>query len=219
MTVRRASGENQANTTGEDEMAWKLEGTYFENCSCEMPCPCTVSFDAGADYDRCEVLLAFDIESGEVDGVDVSGRTVALVADSPKVMTEGNWKLGVFVDDQASDEQADKLVQVFGGQLGGPMAALAPLIGEMLGVERAPIEVRHDGLRHSVRVGDAIDFEIEDIVPFGVQDGRPVRFDGMFHPVGSDLTMAEAKRTQINAFGIQYEGKTGLSTSEFSWAA
>jgi hypothetical protein len=134
-------------------------------------------------------------------------------------MTEGNWKLGVFVDERASDDQMNKLVGVFGGQMGGPMAGLAPLVGEMLGVERAPIEVVDDGVRHSVRVGDAIDFEIEDIVPFGVETGQPVRFDGMFHPVGSNLTIAEARRSNINAFGISYEGKTGLSTSEFSWAA
>jgi hypothetical protein len=108
---------------------------------------------------------------------------------------------------------------VFSGQLGGPMAALTPLVGEMLGVERAAIEIRDDGLRHSVRVGSAIDFEIEDIVPFGVETGEPVRFAGMFHPVGSDLTMAEARRSRISAFGIEYEGKTGLSTSAFSWAA
>jgi hypothetical protein len=200
-------------------MSWSMTGEYVETCSCELMCPCNLSLDHGATYDFCRVTLVFDIREGEIDGTDVGGLKVAAIADTPKVMTEGNWKLGVFVDDQASDEQADKLVQVFGGQLGGPMAALAPLVGEMLGVERAPIEVRHDGLLHSVRVGDAIDFEIEDIVPFGVQDGRPVRFDGMFHPVGSDLTMAEAKRTQINAFGIEYEGKTGLSKSGFSWAA
>ena len=200
-------------------MSWSMTGEYVETCSCELMCPCNLSLDHGATYDFCRVTLVFDIRDGEIEGTDVGGLTVAAIADTPKVMTEGNWKLGVFVDDKASDEQADKLVQVFGGQLGGPMAALTPLVGEMLGVERAPIEVRHDGLRHSVRVGDAIDFEIEDIVPFGVQDGRPVRFDGMFHPVGSDLTMAEAKRTQINAFGIQYEGKTGLSKSGFSWAA
>jgi hypothetical protein len=200
-------------------MSWSMTGEYVETCSCELMCPCNLSLDHGATYDFCRVTLVFDIREGEIEGTDVAGLKVAAIADTPKVMTEGNWKLGVFVDDQASDEQADKLVQVFGGQLGGPMAALAPLIGEMLGVERAPIEVRHDGLSHSVRVGDAIDFEIEDIVPFGVQDGTPVRFDGMFHPVGSDLTMAEAKRTQINAFGIQYEGKTGLSKSGFSWAA
>ena len=200
-------------------MSWSMTGEYVETCSCELMCPCNLSLDHGATYDFCRVTLVFDIREGEIDGTDVGGLKVAAIADTPKVMTEGNWKLGVFVDDQASDEQADKLVQVFGGQLGGPMAALGPLVGEMLGVERAPIEVRHDGLSHSVRVGDAIDFEIEDIVPFGVQDGRPVRFDGMFHPVGSDLTMAEAKHTQINAFGIQYEGKTGLSKSGFSWAA
>jgi hypothetical protein len=134
-------------------------------------------------------------------------------------MTEGNWKLGVFIDADSSDEQMDKLVKVFSGQLGGPMAGLAPLVGELLGVEKATIDIRDDGHRHSVRIGDGIDFEIEDIVPFGSESDQPVRFSGMFHPVASDLTMAEAKRSSISAFGIQYEGKTGLSTSEFSWAA
>jgi hypothetical protein len=175
--------------------------------------------DHGATYDFCRVSLIFDIREGEVDGTDIGGLKVAAIADTPKVMTEGNWRLGVFIDANATDEQADKLGQVFSGQLGGPMEALGPLIGEQLGVERAQIEVQHDGLRHSVRVGDAIDFEIEDIVPFGVESGEPVRFSGMFHPVGSDLTMAEAKRSKISAFGIEYEGKTGLSKSEFSWAA
>jgi hypothetical protein len=143
---------------------------------------------------------------------------VAAIADTPKVMTEGNWRLGVFIDEHASDEQFDKLVQVFGGQLGGPMGALAPLFGEILGVERAAIDVDDDGLRHRVRVGDVIEFEIEDIVPFGIETGEPIRFDGMFHPVGSDLTMAEARSSRIDAFGIRYEGKTGLSKSEFAWA-
>jgi hypothetical protein len=89
----------------------------------------------------------------------------------------------------------------------------------MLGVERATIEIDDDGLQHSVRVGDSIDFEVADIVPFGIETGEPVRFNGMFHPVGSDLTMAEAKRSRINAFGIEYAGKSGLSKSDFSWAA
>ena len=80
-------------------------------------------------------------------------------------------------------------------------------------------KVSEDGTRHSIRIGDAVDFEIEDIVPFGKEDGTPIRFDGMFHPVGPNLTMAEAKRSRIDAFGIRYEGKTGLSTAEFSWAA
>jgi hypothetical protein len=182
-------------------------------------CPCNLTFDHGATYDFCRASLVFDIREGEIEGTDIDGLKVAVIIDTPKVMTEGNWRLGMFIDERASDEQADKLAQVFGGQLGGPMAGIAPLVGEVLGIERAQIEVNDEGLRHGVRVGDAIDFEIEDIVPFGVETGEPVRFAGMFHPVASDLTMAEAKRSRINAFGIAYEGKTGLSTSEFSWAA
>jgi hypothetical protein len=200
-------------------MSWNLTGSYAETCSCELMCPCNLSFDHGATYDYCRATLGFAIREGEVDGTDVSGRKLVVIIDSPKVMTEGNWRRGIFVDEQASDEQLQKLVQVFSGQLGGPMEALGPLVGEMLGVERAPIEMHDDGVRHSVRVGDAIDFEIEDIVPFGVENGQPVRFDGMFHPVASDLTMAEAKRSRIDGFGIAYEGKSGLSTSAFSWAA
>jgi len=200
-------------------MAWKLEGTYFETCSCEVVCPCTASLALGADYDRCRVTLVFNITKGEVEGVDVGGLALAAVADTPKVMTDGNWRLGVFIDDTASDEQAEKLGAVFGGQLGGPMAALGPLIGENLGVERARIEIREEGLRHSVTIGDAVDFEVEDVVPFGVESGEPARLTGIFHPVASELTIAKATHAHINAFGIEYEGKSGFSVSKFAWAA
>ena len=199
-------------------MSWNLKGSYFETCSCDLMCPCNLSFDHGATYDYCRVTLVFHVREGEIEGTDIRGRKVALIADTPKVMTDGNWRLGMFVDDGANDDQVEKLTGVFGGQKGGPMAGLAPLIGEVLGVERAPIEVVEEGLRHSVRIGDAIDFEIEDIVPFGVETGKPARLTGIFHPVASELTAAEAKRSKIDAFGISYEGKTGLS-SEFSWAA
>jgi hypothetical protein len=200
-------------------MAWKLEGSYFETCSCDVVCPCTASFALGATHDRCRVTLVFNIKDGEVDGTDVSGLKVAALADTPKVMSEGNWRLGVFIDAAASDEQAQKLGGVFSGGLGGPMQALGPLVGENLGVERAPIEVREDGLRHSVRIGDAVDFEIEDVVPFGSDGGEPVKLSGVFHPAGPELTVARATRSKIDAFGIQYEGTAAFSRSSFSWAA
>jgi hypothetical protein len=200
-------------------MAWQISGTYFETCSCEVVCPCTASLSLGATYDRCRVTLVFHVQDGDVDGTDVGGLTVAALADTPKVMTDGNWKLGVFIDAGASDEQAEKLGAVFSGQLGGPMEALGPLIGENLGVERAPIEVREKGLTHSVRIGDAVDFEIEDVVPFGVETGEPARVVGIFHPAGSELTIAKATRSRIDAFGIAFEGKAGFSKSDFAWAA
>jgi hypothetical protein len=200
-------------------MSWSLKGSYFETCSCDLMCPCNMSFDHGATYDYCRVTLVFNISDGEIEGTDVGGLAVAVIADTPKVMTEGNWRLGMFVDERASDEQMGKLAGVFSGQLGGPMAGLTPLVGEVLGVERAPFEVVEDGLLHSVRIGDAIDFEIQDIVPFGVETGQPVRLVGVFHPASSEFNAAEATRSKINAFGIEYEGRTGISASQFAWAA
>ena len=200
-------------------MAWNLQGTYFETCSCDVICPCTASLAIGADYDRCRVVLVFNVVDGDVEGTDVSGLKVAAIADTPKVMTDGNWRLGVFIDAAASDEQAEKLGGVFGGQLGGPMEMLAPLVSENLGVERGAIEISEEGLRHSVKIGDVVDFEIEDIVPFGVESGEPARLVGIFHPAGPELTISRATRSRINAFGIEFEGKSGFSSSQFSWAA
>src|SRR5947208_1218075 len=170
-------------------MAWNLTGSYIETCSCELMCPCNLSFDHGATYDFCRVTLVFNIREGEIEGTDIGGCKVALIADSPKVMTEGNWRLGAFVDEQATDAQFDKLLQVFSGQLGGPMGALAPLVGEMLGVERAASEFGDDGLLHRVRVGDSIDFEIQDVVRFGVETGERGRFQGVFDPGGAERRM------------------------------
>ena len=200
-------------------MSWRIAGSYFETCSCDVVCPCTASLSLGATNDFCRVVLVFAIKDGEVEGVDVSGLKVAAIADTPKVMTDGNWRLGVFMDATASDEQAEKLGGVFSGALGGPMEALGPMIGENLGVQQASIEVREEGLMHSVKIGDSVDFEIEDVVSFGVESGQPARLVGIFHPAGAELTVARATRSRIDAFGISYEGKSAFSRSDFAWAA
>jgi hypothetical protein len=133
-------------------MAWRIEGTYFENCNCDMVCPCSTSgLTAPGDQERCDVALAFHVASGQVDGVDVSGLTVAVVADTPALMSEGGWRVGMFMDAAASPEQAEALSRVFSGQSGGPMAALGPLIAENLGSQTLPIQYLDDGRRHTVR--------------------------------------------------------------------
>ena len=128
-------------------MAWRLEGTYFESCSCDAVCPCTWSaLTAKATLDRCRALLAYHVASGEIDGVDVGGLSFALFLDTPPVMSEGNWRVGVYLDDAASDSQAERLGTVLSGQAGGPPAMLGPLIGEMLGVEGVQKIVRETSL-------------------------------------------------------------------------
>jgi predicted metal-binding membrane protein len=146
-------------------MSWQLDGTYLESCNCNVVCPCTASgLTAAADNERCQVTLAFHVDTGQVDGVDVGDRSVVVFADAPQVMAEGDWQVGLYVDAAADDAQADALVRVFAGRAGGPMAALAPLIGEVLGVDRVPITFTDEGRRHAVTVGDAIYIEVEDQV-------------------------------------------------------
>ena len=200
-------------------MAWKLEGRYFENCSCDVPCPCTVSLDLGADRDRCNAFMVFQIEAGEVDGVDVSGLTVAGVVDTPKVMSEGNWRFGVLIDAKASEEQAEKLGAVFGGQLGGPMEALGPLVTEQLGVDRVAMEVSHENGTHRIKVGDDGELEVQELVSFGKEDGEPARLKNIFHPAGEDLTIAKATKSHVSAFGIDFafEGRSAFA-NPFAWA-
>lgn len=203
-------------------MAWQLSGTYFENCSCDMVCPCTTSgMTMPADQDRCRVVLAFHVDQGHVDGLDVSDKTVVVVADTPPVMAEGSWRLGVVMDAAASPEQAAGLGPIFGGQAGGPMAGLAPLVSEMLGMETAAISYVDDGRRHSLKVGDLIDIEIEDFVPPQLlPDGDVEMLTGVFHPANSTLTVAKANRSRVSVFGLEFanEGKNGHS-SPFSWSA
>ena len=177
----------------------------------------------GAGYeleDPRPYLLAFHIEEGAVDALDISGLNVAVLADTPPLMTDGNWKLGMFMDAAASKEQAEAVGGIFSGALGGPMAALGPLVGEMLGMETVPIEYIDDGRRHSIKAGDLLDIEVEDFVPPGSATGEVSMLTGVAHPVTTTLTMGRATRSSIKAFGydISQDGKNAHS-APFAWSA
>jgi hypothetical protein len=141
-----------------------------------------------------------------------------VLADTPPVMIDGNWRVGVFMDAAASQEQAEKLGAVFSGQLGGSMEPLAELIEENLGVEVTPSEYADDGRRHRVKMGDFI--EIEDFVPPQTPEGEVSKITGAFHPANSTLTVARATESQVRVFGLAFAnvGKNGHS-APFSWAA
>jgi hypothetical protein len=184
-----------------------------------MVCPCTTSvMSMPADTERCTLVLAFHVDEGSVDGVDISGLNVAVMVDSPQLMTEGNWKLGMFMDAAASKEQAEALGGVFSGALGGPMAALGPLVGDMLGMETVAMDYVDDGRRHSIKAGGLLDIEIEDFVPPGSPTGEVSMLTGMLHPVATTITIARATKSKISAFGYDLDqgGKNGHS-APFAW--
>jgi hypothetical protein len=199
-------------------MSWNVEGTYFENCNCTFACPCSVtSFVSPGTEDRCQAVLAFHITRGTIDGVDVAGHSVAVVADTPAQMLDGNWRVGLIIDDKASKEQADKLAGVFSGQMGGPMAGLAPLIAEVLGIEQKPIEYGDSGHKHHLKIGDEIAIEVEDYTPQGMSE--PTRLVGIGHPANTTLTVARPTSSRIKAFGMQFhnEGKSAFS-APYRWS-
>lgn len=200
-------------------MSWSVEGTYFENCNCTFACPCTItSFATPATQDRCQVVLAFHVSKGQVDGTDVSGHSVAVVADAPGQMLNGNWRVGLIIDDKASKEQVDKLAGVFSGQLGGPMGSLAPLIGEVLGIEQKPIDFKDDGRKHHLKIGGDIEIDVEEFVPEGMSE--PTRLVGVGHPANTTLTVARPTQSRIKAFGMEFHssGKSAFS-APYRWSA
>lgn len=198
-------------------MSWELRGTYFENCTCDGACPCTASsLQWPANKDFCDVMFAFHVDSGEIDGTAVADLSVVILVHSPQAqMTDGNWKVGLYVDDRASAEQTEKLGAVFGGQVGGPIAALAPLISEVAGLDRVPISFADDGLTHRLKVGDGIEVEVEDLTPPG--SSEPTRFENIAHLAGPSVTVASATSSRVSGFGIEFDG-TASSSAPFAWS-
>jgi len=200
-------------------MAWQVSGTYFENCSCEVLCPCNASsLLLPADGDRCRALVAFHVAQGQAEEVDLAGLNVAVFIDGPAQMTDGGWNLGLVVDDRADNRQADKLGEILSGQVGGPLEPFVPLVGKVLGVERLPIEIVEDGRSHRLRIGDGTDVEVEDLHPEGQPE--PTKIANVNIPFNTTLTVAQARRSQISLFGyeLNHDGKSGAS-APFAWSS
>jgi hypothetical protein len=140
-------------------MAYKLEGTLLEVCTCNILCPCWVGEDP--DNPTCDSIFAYHIDRGSVNGTDVTGRIVALLVHIPGNVLKGNWKVALFVDDGASDRQQEALVDVWSGKLGGPVADVAQLVGEVVSVERAPITYDIQEGKGTVKIGAIAEAEME----------------------------------------------------------
>jgi len=147
-------------------MAYNLEGRLLEICSCETICPCFVN--QTPDKGACDVTVAWHIDKGEIEGVDVAGRTIAAVAHIPGKPREGGWRAAVYLDDGTSDAQQEALLNVFTGKLGGAIADVAKLIGEVVGVERMPITFKSENSRGELEIGDIASGTME---PFVADDG------------------------------------------------
>lgn len=140
-------------------MAYQLEGSLLEVCTCNILCPCWVGEDP--DGGTCDGLFAWHFDKGTINGTDVSGRTFGWIGHIPGNILEGNWRIVVFLDEDATDEQEQALLDVWTGKLGGPIADLAQLVGEVMAVERVPITFSVEGVKGAVKFGDSASATLE----------------------------------------------------------
>jgi hypothetical protein len=136
-------------------MGYHLEGDLLEVCDCRVLCPCWIGEDP--DNGTCDTILAYRMKKGTIDGTDVAGLSLALMAHIPGNILKGNWRVAVFIDDKASKQQEDALISVWTGKLGGPVADLAKFVGEVVAVERAPITFTLKEGEGILKVGTAAD--------------------------------------------------------------
>ena len=150
-----------AETKGGVEVSFKVEGDYFESCNCTVSCPCI--FLAPATEDACDVVFAWHISRGAMDGIKLDGLNVVMAVHSPKRMTEGGWKAALYLDESADEKQGKALGAIFSGQAGGHLANVAPLIGTVTGVRSAPIRFEKRETHRSVVVGDVIKMTVDEL--------------------------------------------------------
>ena len=119
---------------------WHLSGDWFDVCKCTVPCPCT--FAQAPSEGDCEGVLAWHVREGRYGDVALDGlNVVALGAFEGNVWAgEAKVDIGMFIDERADGAQREALQTIFSGQAGGWPAEFGSFIGEVRGIEYAPIE-------------------------------------------------------------------------------
>jgi hypothetical protein len=166
---------------------WRLKGDYFENCNCDVVCPCLVStappLTSRPTQGACDVALAFHIDEGRYEETSLDGLNVVVVAHTPGRMSEGDWALGAYIDERADEAQSEALGQIFSGGAGGPMSAFAPLVGRQLGVKKLPIRFAIEGKTRSVEIPGVMSMSVAPL-PTLHPDGEIWASIG--HPIAPD---------------------------------
>jgi hypothetical protein len=201
---------------------WHLSGDYFENCNCDVVCPCLVSsaapLTARPTQGECNVPLVFHIEKGDYDGVALDGLNVAVVAHTPGPMANGDWTIAVYIDERASDAQTAALGGIFGGGEGGPMAAFAPLIGKNLGAKKVAIKYSIEGKARSVEIPGIMHLVVE---PLPTMHPSGETWAAIGHPVAPDRIAfgVGRKGSSFADHGMRWDnsGKNG-HYAPISWA-
>jgi hypothetical protein len=201
---------------------WQLTGDYFENCNCDVVCPCLASAAAPLtsrpSRGTCDVALVFHVDRGRYGSLSLDGLNVALVAHTPGAMADGNWTVAAYIDERADDQQTAALGAIFTGAEGGPMVAFVPLIGNQLGVKKVPIRYAVQGKNRSVEIPGIMQMAVE---PLPTMHPSGEIWTALGHPVAPDrLALAVGRSGSTFAdYGMRWDnsGKNG-HYAPISWS-
>jgi hypothetical protein len=176
------------------KIKWQLTGNYFENCNCDVVCPCLFStlpaLTAKPTNGDCKVGMAFHIDRGRYGNVALDSLNAIVMVHTPGVMADGNWSVAVYLDARADDRQREALQAIFTGAAGGPVAALAPLISKVLGVKTVPITYASVDKKRSVEISGMLHMAVHaapSIVPdkeIWATNAHPFAPEGLAMAVG-----------------------------------
>lgn len=175
-------------------MGYHLKGELLEVCDCNTLCPCWIG--ENPDNGTCQSSLAYRIEGGEIDGIDVSGLLYGVAVFIPGNVLAGQWRAIRYVDDRATPDQEAALLKAFRGELGGPLAQLAGLVGEEIAARRAPMTFTVEKGAGTLRIGDAVEAVME---PYRGPTGEPTRLvESIFSTIpGSSAYVSKASRFKM----------------------
>jgi hypothetical protein len=144
--------------------------------------------------------------------VDVSGHNLTVLTHIPGNILQGNWRVVVYVDDRTTPEQQEALLKVWTGKLGGPVADLVQLVGEVMAVERVPI---HVGVQEGIGTVQVGPVEAR-MAPFKGATGEATTLhDSIFTSIpGSPAYLGKAEYYRVNApqygFTINLKGHNAV---------
>jgi len=201
--------------------SWRVNGQYYETCSCDFVCPCiSGQMAVRPSKGSCTFAMGFQIERGNYGTATLDGLGFIVLGMTPEAMGKGNWSVGLIADDRATAEQRDAMVAIASGAAGGPMAALSGLIGTFLGVEAAPIRFERDGPNWSVQASDLVDIAASAAMGVNPAATEPLHLDNTGHPAADRFALAHASKSHVHALGLSWEDVTGTNNGQyapFSW--
>lgn len=178
---------------------WSLKGELILNCNCTVFCPCVVSLGKHPPTEGyCQTWGGVRIDKGNFGDEDLSGLNIGLLIEIPGLMSRGNWKAAVFIDDRASEAAHKALVDIFSGAARGTTGLFGVLVSEFLGAESQPVSYENDGDTRRLTVGRKINGEV---IPVKDAKGRETTITNTDYWMGPDVVVGTATKGKVRAYG------------------